>query len=192
MLLDVLEAIGKSGVVEDCLVISSDKRVLEEAKRMGFSGLMEGRPEGLNGALKYATDWCTGRGAKALLILPGDLPLLTGEDVERLFSYLKGERGVVVSPCRRREGTNALLRIPPDVMPTLFGTGSYEAHLRGARALGIPVRVDLSEGISFDVDTVEDLRDLLTKNNRCQAHTRSFLDGISRLRVLESHRNPSP
>ncbi|MBS7609478.1 2-phospho-L-lactate guanylyltransferase [Candidatus Bathyarchaeota archaeon] len=178
MLSDVLDAIGKSGVVDECLVISSDDRVLKAAYAKGFRGLMEKPSGNLNETLNYATDWCKSQGAKALLILPGDLPLIKVEDVKRLFSYMQGERGVVLAPCRRRKGTNALLRYPPDIMPTLFGKESFEAHLLKARSLGIHVSVATSEGLSFDIDTIDDLRDLLSSKNECKPLTRSFLEKI--------------
>jgi 2-phospho-L-lactate guanylyltransferase len=180
MLWDVLDAIAKSEAVDQCLVISPDSTVLEAANKRGFSGLMEEHQGNLNGALTQATDWCISHFAKALLILPGDLPFLVGEDVKRLFSYLSGERTVVISPCRRGEGTNALLRSPPNVIPTLFGKGSFEAHLRRARELGIRVYIASSEGLSFDIDTVEDLQELFARKDKCQAHTRSFLERMSR------------
>ncbi|MEM3692935.1 MAG: 2-phospho-L-lactate guanylyltransferase [Candidatus Bathyarchaeia archaeon] len=178
MLSDVLDAIGKSGVVDDCLVISPDDRVLKVAYAKGFRGLMEKPSGNLNETLKYATDWCKSHGARVLLILPGDLPLIKREDVKRLFSYMKGERGVVLAPCRRRDGTNALLRYPPDIMPTFFGKESFKAHLLKARSLGIHISIAISEGLSFDVDTIDDIRDLLAMKNECQPSTRSFLEKI--------------
>jgi 2-phospho-L-lactate guanylyltransferase len=57
-------------------------------------------------------------------------------------------------------GTNALLRRPPEVVPTRFGGRSFQGHLDAASAAGASVDVLELPGIGFDVDTVADLQAL--------------------------------
>lgn len=161
MLRDVLEALLKAGALKEVLVVSSSRRVLEEAARMGARPVDEGSPRGVNEALGLAMEVCLREGADALLVVPSDLPLLTSECVSRLLDLLGPPPSVVVSPSRGRAGTNALLLSPPNAIPFSFGPRSFELHLSLALGRGADVVVYEAPELSLDVDEEEDLRRLL-------------------------------
>ena len=58
-------------------------------------------------------------------------------------------------------GTNALARTPPDVIESRFGPGSCRAHLDQARSKGVHAEVLRLRGLMFDIDTPEDVAELL-------------------------------
>jgi 2-phospho-L-lactate guanylyltransferase len=94
------------------------------------------------------------RGAAAGLVLMCDLPLLTAGDLDAL---LLSEAALTLAPDRGREGTNALLARPPDLIPTCFGDArSFALHQARAAALGSPARVVETPGLARDVDTADD------------------------------------
>ena len=98
------------------------------------------------------------RGARRVLLVPGDCPLLDAGEVDALLA--QAGPGVTVVPDRHGTGTNALVLDPPDVMVPSFGPGSCERHVAHAREAGADVRVVEVPSLAFDVDTPADLAEL--------------------------------
>src|ERR1051326_2066567 len=73
-------------------------------------------------------------GATTVLVLPGDIPLLSIADLNALLATAgDARRAVVVGASRDGSGTNALLLRPPDVIAPAFGPPSVERHIRLAQ-----------------------------------------------------------
>lgn len=138
------------------VVISRDAAARRLAKQMGAWALVEAG-SGLNQALTQATSWATARKAEAILILPGDLPLLTSASLTELIRLGQPEPAMVIAPCRRQDGTNALLLRPPELLAFAFGPGSFAEHLRRATAAGLEPTIYTSPMLGLDLDTPEDL-----------------------------------
>ncbi|MBI3757432.1 MAG: 2-phospho-L-lactate guanylyltransferase [Deltaproteobacteria bacterium] len=171
MLIDVLNSLRHSSMVEKFAVVSSDATLLALAQEFGAYVVDEGQPRGLSGAVTIGTDFCLQKGATALLVLLADLPLVEPEDIDSLFH--QGEeigRGVILATCKEREGTNALLRVPPLVIPPCFGGPSLEAHRQAARQRGVPFRAVEAPHIAFDIDSVEDLQQLIAHPSQTQTY----------------------
>jgi 2-phospho-L-lactate guanylyltransferase len=131
-------------VIGPVVVVSRDPAILTQAETQGAWGLPE-VSTGLNLALTQAAHFARDQGATALLVLPTDLPRLTAA------THL-----LVIAPCRRRTGTNALLMRPPNLIPFLFGPDSFAAHCAAARAAGVEPLIYRADSIAFDLDTPED------------------------------------
>jgi 2-phospho-L-lactate guanylyltransferase len=160
LLKNVLAALRGVGSIDRVAVVSPSRRALSLAEEVDATALLQ-ESRGLNEALEEGRRWALDKGASALLVLPADLPYLSASDVQMLLEALNDTAvSAVISPDRLREGTNALLLRPPDALQFVFGPGSFEAHLRGARERGIQVEIRETVGVAFDVDTREDLRSL--------------------------------
>ncbi len=157
MMKNVLVALREAGVEHAC-VVSPDRTVLQMAEEAGATPLLQ-ESRGLNPALEEAREWAVDEGASALLVLPADLPLLCAPDVEAVLEAAEEAEGslVVISPDAAGTGTNALLLRPPDALPFLFGSNSFEAHLNAAREREIPAQVCERTRLAFDIDTADDL-----------------------------------
>jgi 2-phospho-L-lactate guanylyltransferase len=92
-----------------------------------------------------------------LLMMAGDLPLLSREALRPVLAASSATPGVVIVPDHRGIGTNALLCSPPDAIPLCFGQDSLRQHLAAARARGIQPVVIHSDPIGLDLDVPEDL-----------------------------------
>lgn len=168
MLTDVLTSIRQAHTVDRVAVVSSDATLLELARQLGAATVDEEYPRGLNGAVAVGTEFCLRQGATAVLVLLADLPLVIPADIDLLFQHINGTSKVILVPCKEGQGTNALLRVPPSVIPTRFGGPSLEAHQRVAHQQGIPCQVIEAPRIAFDLDSVEDLKWLATQKTVTQ------------------------
>ena len=158
MLKDVLTSVFQVPAVDRAVVVSSDPSLLALAHELGALTVDEGHPRGLNGATEVGTDFCLNHGATTLLVLLSDLPLITSQDIAYLFQQLSGQPEILLVRCKYGDGTNAFMRVPPLVMTPCFGGPSLEAHEKAARQRGIACRVIQAPSITFDLDSVEDLK----------------------------------
>ena len=85
MFLDVLESLLQAPSVEGIAVVTSDRFLLDLARRQGVFTVDEGYPRGLNGAVTLGSEFCLRQGATSLLVLLADLPLVTPEDIDCLL-----------------------------------------------------------------------------------------------------------
>jgi 2-phospho-L-lactate guanylyltransferase len=116
-----------------------------------------------------ATRVCVERGATYTLVLPGDIPLITVDEVEAIFTAASENIGTVLAPSASGRGSNAVLRCPADLFPLRFGNDSFPPHLAAARATGHPVTVLPLPGIGLDVDDPADLVTLLMTEGETRA-----------------------
>jgi 2-phospho-L-lactate/phosphoenolpyruvate guanylyltransferase len=104
-------------------------------------------------------------GCEAVLILPGDMPLLRASDVESVLAQVPQDAMApfaLLVPSHDRLGTNALLLAPPDVIELRFGHDSFAFHMSRVAAQGLPVRFFENERIALDIDEPKDLERFLS------------------------------
>ena len=154
MLGGVLAALRAAEAVREIIVVSRDAEVLALAARLGAAALLE-RAEGLNEAYAQAAAFAALSGARALLALPADLPLVTTGEIAGLVAAGQ-DVGVALAPSRDG-GTNGLYRPADAPLPFLFGPGSLARHLDAAHAYGIAARLFGAPGLELDVDRPDDL-----------------------------------
>ena len=141
--------------VTQVIVVSPDEEALAVARDEGATPLRQ-RSRGLNPAFQEARAAATGT---RLLLLPADLPAVTGAAIDALLAAgdAAGTPSVVLVPDRHRRGTNALLLDPPDALDPAFGGDSRAGHTWLAESADIAfVEVDIA-GLELDLDTPDDL-----------------------------------
>ncbi len=119
---------------------------------------------GLNEGIGMGITAARSEGARSVLVLPADLPLLGTASLDRLFEAADaalaagaGRPLIALSPSDARNGTNALVLFPGDVIAPAFGDHSFEAHVRAAAAIDATLQVVTDPGLGFDLDTPDDL-----------------------------------
>ncbi len=151
----VAVTLGAEGVAE-VIVVSADAAVLAVAAETGARPLPQ-QTRGLNPALDEARLAATGA---RVLILPGDLPAVTGADIAAVLAAgdAAGSPSVVAVPDRHRRGTNALLLDPPTAIDPAFGGDSRTGHAWLATSADVHY-VELAglPGLDLDLDTPDDL-----------------------------------
>ena len=157
MLINTLRVLAEVPEIKRTLVISTDPTVLALAQENGAEALEESGSPSLNKALIQSTAIAEDRQARAVLVLPADLPLIRAEDVRALIEAAPTYPVVAISPDRRRRGTNALLVAPPGTIEYEFGPDSFERHVRSAKASGARVEIIELPTLGLDLDAPEDL-----------------------------------
>lgn len=111
----------------------------------------------LNSSLWLAMRDAYHRGVSATLFLPGDLPLLTSEDVRALVRA-SGEMERPVGVAARRDGgTNALLLPKAIAVVPALGGQSFRRHQTLVGETGAVLEELRLPNIAFDLDLPEDL-----------------------------------
>ncbi len=160
MLGDVLDAIRAAGRVDRVVVVTPDPEVGAAARGFGAEARVADDP-GLNAALD-ATAAALADPAGSVLVVLGDVAGAAGADLAQLFDALDegGGSGAVLAPARDG-GTAALLRRPPQAIPSRFGADSAKAHREAAAASGVAFHELALPSLAIDLDRADDLRALL-------------------------------
>ena len=184
MVTDVLIALRRSEEVDQVLVVTGESAM--EALAHGYDADVVEDPDDRShsDAARRGVREAMSRGAKRVLLVPGDCPALDPKEVDALLRRHVGDPEVVVVPDRHGEGTNALVLMPPDAMHPAFGPGSKERHVTAATVAGVPVSVDEVPSLGMDVDTMADmeaLREFLATRHGGSAHMRGMLSRLGRM-----------
>ena len=168
MLEDVVRALKGVSAIESVSVVSPDAEVLSLAAELDANPVAESaNVRGLNQALARAVS-AMSPPPDVLLIVLGDVPQVTPGDIERLLAALP-ERGIAICPSADK-GTSAMVLRPPDVIALRFGERSSVSHRREAMAIGVPAEVVQLQALALDVDSPEDLRELLARPAETATH----------------------
>lgn len=142
---------------KEVLVVTPDPDVEAIAVARGAFVLMEKSAAGLNWAVKAGLAAASERRHGKALIIPADIPFATAQDFQEIYNACCAPHGSVIVPCRRLEGTNAMLvPLAAPIQPS-YGPGSFRLHLVGMRALGLNPKVVFRLGVSLDIDEPGDL-----------------------------------
>ena len=140
-------------------VVTASPEVAACVEQEGAAVIRQERDAGTAEACRSAVAHLSAR-ADSLLMISGDIPLISTEAVAELVDLSRRAPLVAIVPDRRRNGTNALLCAPPAVIPPCFGFESFQRHLAAARSQGVEVRIVESDALSLDIDDLEDLDEL--------------------------------
>lgn len=178
MLKDVIAVLKPS--VDQVLVISSDKDVLDYIHKLDIDILKEQGVTDLNGALEQAMDYCSQYCTK-VFIVPSDIPLLKEGHVKSILK-MGEEYDVVIAPAKGG-GTNALM-CPVKGISMQFGDCSFFKHLEEAQKNGFSHTIYDSFYLALDVNTTEDLGEIMLHGKG--TYTQKYLKDL-KLEVRSNH-----
>ncbi len=156
MLGDVLEGIGGSRSIERLIVVTGEPLAQTLAADAGAEVVPDPADSGHVEAALAGIERAEVEGAGAVVLLPGDCPLLDPRELDRLLTGIP-ERYVAIVPDRHGEGTNSLVLSPPDAIVPAFGEGSRARHVALAREAGVPFEVEEVPSLGLDLDTPADV-----------------------------------
>ena len=152
----VLHAAGPGAIV-----LTPDREVATRVR--GRARVLDEDPQrqGLNAQLEAAVAALVADGTarEAVLVLHADLPLASAEALETLVEEGAANTAVLVESLDG--GTNAMFVRPPGRFPLSYGPGSFALHRDAAKAAGMAVVMNTNRELRLDLDTPNDLRELL-------------------------------
>jgi len=158
-----LGALCQAEGIDRVVVVTNDSAVAEHARSSGTLVFEENEQVSHSVSADAACLRAIKFGATTVLLVPIDVPLVTPADFSRLAAAARP--GVVLVPSADGTGTNAMARTPPDVIESRFGPGSCRAHLDQARLKSVPADILRLPGLMFDIDTPEDVAELLATSH---------------------------
>ena len=163
LLAGVLGTLKGAGILAKAHVVTSDPDILRLAARLGARTIEEGSDRGVNAAVEAGV--AALGNPSTVMVLPSDLPFLRPSDVKHLMR-LKGLAEVVIAPSASFNGTNALVFPPKAGLKLSYDRDSFWNHLRASGHEDLSVCVSSGHGLTFDLDSPEDLRTLAMSGSR--------------------------
>ncbi|MCH2652579.1 MAG: 2-phospho-L-lactate guanylyltransferase [Gammaproteobacteria bacterium] len=99
-------------------------------------------------------DWAYGSGAKKMMYLSIDLPIVEKKDITQIIDSHK--HGLTLVQAKKDGGTNALIADLPRKINFQFGADSFRKHLEAAKLEKLKTNIQSAEGLSFDLDDHDD------------------------------------
>jgi 2-phospho-L-lactate guanylyltransferase len=161
MLRDTIRAARDVRRAEKILVVTNYAPAMQAARENGWEILPEEQQISESVSVDRASQQCQERGITAVLRLPLDLPLVEARDIDELLAVECTAPAVVIVPSRDGTGTNAILRTPPTLFPSHFGSGSFLRHCAEAERAGAQIWKRRTPRLEMDVDDEADLRALM-------------------------------
>ncbi|HYA27174.1 MAG TPA: 2-phospho-L-lactate guanylyltransferase [Acidobacteriota bacterium] len=165
MFRDILQQVTFARGLEGTYVVTGDDKVAAIALDAGAEVIREPAETGETGAVDFARRELKRAGREAVLILPGDMPLVRAPHVEQILAQIPDASVApfaLLVPSHDRLGTNALLLAPPDVIPLRFGYDSFTFHSLQITRQGLALRIFENDAIALDIDEPRDLQRFLT------------------------------
>lgn len=151
MLAAVLSAAKMAPSVNQVIVISPERdRIPAEVPVLADTG------ESLNGALMQAHAVVRELGCREVVVLPADLPMISGADIDTLVRAGRAG-GFAIAPDAAGVGTNALCLTCATPFPFQFGLDSRRLHVQAAERMGLKPQLVHLPGLELDVDSPADL-----------------------------------
>lgn len=170
MLFDVFDAASKSALSDRVVVVTMDKKAISMAENYGFRVIEENSQESESSSVDFALKICKDEGANSVLVIPGDAPLITADDIDFLFKKSRRHSHLILVPASDKMGTNAILRNPPDIITSMFGHDSFKKHIRQAEEKNIPYEIFEIDNIALDIDEPSDIENLIVMGQ----HTNTY------------------
>jgi len=166
MLADTIRAVRGVRRADKIFVVTNYIPAMEAAEANGWELLREEQQISESVSVDAASRHCAECGVTSLLRLPLDVPLVHANDIDELLETDCAAPALVIVPSRDGTGTNAILRTPPALFPSHFGTGSFAKHCGEAERVGAQIVVRRNARLEMDVDDEADLRALSCQDLR--------------------------
>ena len=168
MLEEILQITSISPRIEKTIVVTKEKQAIEIAEKFNATVIKDEEEESVNSAVALADKYLLENNFDASIVLPQDIPYIKTQDIDFMLNYIAPPNFAIIVPSRRFDGTNALVRMPIDLMKTHYDEDSYKIHMNTAKNHTLNVAMVFVKRIMWDVDNKEDLEFLLEQNDKPQ------------------------
>ena len=168
MLEEILHTISISPQIEKTIIVTKEEKAIEIGKKFNAIIIVDEKEENVNNAVALADKYLLENDFDASIVFPQDIPYIKTQDIDFMLNYMTPPNFAIVVPSRRFDGTNALVRMPVDLMETHYDEDSYKIHMNTAKEHTLNVAMVFVKRIMWDVDNAEDLEFLLEQKEKPQ------------------------
>ena len=178
MLEEILHILSISPQIEKTVIVTKEEKAIELGKKYNAIIIPDKEEKSVNHAVALADKYLLENKFDASIVFPQDIPFIKTQDIDFMLNYKVPPNFAIVVPSRRFDGTNALVRMPIDLMITHYDEDSYKIHMNTAKEYTRNVALVFVKRIMWDVDNIDDLRFLLEQNEKPEiaAKIRNILD----------------
>jgi len=156
MLLDVYY--GIKDLCDNVYIVSRDREILSFSKELNMIQIYEDGSNGLNGALYDAINRIK---ENSVMIVPADVPLIRRVNLREITNKLKDTKESVIICPSRGGGTNLLILKPKNIIKPSYEGFSFMKHVEQCNKNNLNMSIFSSFYLSIDINTVEDLGEVL-------------------------------
>lgn len=166
MLEEILHVLSISPQIEKTIIVTKEEKAIEIGRKYSAIIIPDNEEKSVNSAVALADKYLLENQFDASIVFPQDIPFIKTQDIDFMLNYKIPPNFVIVVPSRRFDGTNALVRMPIDLMITHYDEDSYKIHMNTAKEYTRNVALVFVKRIMLDVDNMEDLKFLLEQNEK--------------------------
>ena len=166
MLEEILHTISISPQIERIIMVTKEEKAIEIGKKFNTVIIIDEKEESVNSAIALADKYLLKNDFHASIVFPQDIPYIKTQDIDFMLNYKAPPNFAIIVPSRRFDGTNALVRMPIDLMETHYDEDSYKIHMNKAKEHTLNVAMVFVKRIMWDVDNNEDLKFLLEQKEK--------------------------
>ncbi len=166
MLEEILQTLSISPQIEKTIMVTREEKAIEIGKKFNAVIIRDEKEESVNSAVSLADRYLLENNFDASIVFPQDIPFIKTQDIDFMLNYKMHPNFAIIVPSRRFDGTNALARMPVDLMETHYDEDSYKIHMNTAKNHTLNVAMVFVKRIMWDVDNIEDLKFLLEQNEK--------------------------
>ena len=166
MLEEILQVLFISPQIEKIIMVTKEEKAIEIGKKFNTITIIDEKEDGVNQAVALADKYLLENNFNASIVFPQDIPYIKTQDIDFMLNYQMHPNFAIIVPSRKFDGTNALVRMPVDLMKTHYDDDSYRNHMNTAKEHTLNVAMVFVKRIMWDVDDHEDLKFLLEQNEK--------------------------
>ncbi|MGK0499112.1 MAG: FO synthase [Oceanicoccus sp.] len=177
MVEDVLDVIAKHPAIDNVVILSDDPSAALLAEHYQVTCWAESafNVTGLSAVVDAAAQKISDLGIERLMVLHGDVPLLSSNEIQRIINLSDStQAAVTIAPDTVKDGSNCIIVTPPTALEFDYGQQSFSKHSSQAAAKKLSLAVQELAGVGLDIDTPEDLLSLCQSNAE-HKHTLRYL-----------------
>jgi len=166
MLEEILQTLSISPKIDEIILITKEEKAMEIGKKYNTITIIDEKEESVNQAVSLADEYLLENDFNASVVFPQDIPFIKTQDIDFMLKHQLHPNFAIIVPSRKFDGTNALVRMPIDLMKTHYDDDSYRKHMITAKEHTLNVAMVFIKRIMLDVDSQEDLELLLQQNEK--------------------------
>ena len=166
MLEEILQVLFISPQIEKIIMVTKEEKAIEIGKKFNTITIIDEKEDGVNQAVALADKYLLENNFNASIVFPQDIPYIKTQDIDFMLNYQMHPNFAIIVPSRKFDGTNALVRMPVDLMKTHYDDDSYRKHMTTAKEHTLNVAMVFVKRIMLDIDDQEDLKILLEQNEK--------------------------